>query len=82
MKYLLKILKNNTQNFIQNNFLPFWIKMIESLRRLTMFLTFLNIVVGVVFIAYDLFLCYNVIRATTTCLMLITMVFVNNKLQS
>jgi hypothetical protein len=81
MKYLLKRLGIKIDIFVTDKFVPFWVKVMNFIRKLAMLLTFFSMVAGILFVVYYLFLCYDVSRVITACFFLVTMVFVNHKLQ-
>lgn len=81
MKYLLKKFRIKVETFVADKFIPFWVKVMNFIRKLAMLMTFFSMVAGILFVVYYLFLCYDVSRVITACFFLVTMVFVNHKLQ-
>ena len=78
MKYFLK----KVRVFIQNKFIPLWVKVLDYIRKLGMLFTFISMIVGTVFAFYYLFVDFWRVRVFITCLFLLTMVFINHSLQS
>ena len=82
MKYFLKKVKVKVELFIQDKFIPLWVKLLDYIRKLGMLFTFISMIVGTVFAFYYLFVAYWGARVFITCLFLLTMVFINHALQS
>lgn len=81
MKYLFKRMRQRIQMFVSGKFIPLWVKLLDYVRKILMLFTFLCMVVGILFVAYHLFICYDFLKVIATSIFLLTMVSVNHALQ-
>lgn len=79
MKYFFR----RVELFVVDKFIPFWVNLLNTIRKITMLATFFCMIAGLVCVVYYQFFCevYLPVKIVVSCIFVLTMIHLNLKLQ-
>lgn len=79
MKYLFR----GFELFMTDKFVPFWVNLLNTVRKVTMLVTFICMIAGLIYVVYYQFFCevYCPVKIVVSCIFVLTMIHLNLKLQ-